>query len=244
MSPPTSFPASAPFGLIEFINLKLAAIGQPIYGREEDYATLTLSRSLLASYQEKSRLLVQHLSPADQAIDDFLRAYLGPHGAGPAPLLPVETFTLDHAGIARVLSLPPDTDRFESPALKSYRVFNGVLHNPDKDRRTTEGVFHVTEEGLPIPADKKAVPKATFAALLQAALQPTRDLLRLPFTAGQERAAHVWVSLLLRPIVVPEIPGVSPQKTMEVRFFAPGGLCANLDFVESIFGNAGRSVPP
>jgi len=26
---------------------------------------------------------------------------------------------------------------------------------------------------------------------------------------------------------------------MEVRFFAPGGLVSNLDFVESIFGNAG-----
>ena len=35
------------------------------------------------------------------------------------------------------------------------------------------------------------------------------------------------------------MPGVGPQKTMEVRFFAPGGLVSNLDFVESIFGNAG-----
>ncbi|HLP76614.1 MAG TPA: hypothetical protein VK327_06790, partial [Candidatus Paceibacterota bacterium] len=29
------------------------------------------------------------------------------------------------------------------------------------------------------------------------------------------------------------------QKTMEVRFFAPGNLVSNLDFVESIFGNGG-----
>lgn len=242
MSPSASTPS--PASLIEFINLKLAAMGQPIYGREDDFAYLKLSRSLLASYQEKSRLLVKHLSPADQAIDEFLRAYLDPKPADEAPLVPVDTFTLDHAGLARVLSLPPDQDRFESPALKSYRLFNGVLHNPEKDRRTTEGVFHVTEEGLPIPADKKAVPKATFAALLRAALRPTPELLRLPFTAGQPKEAHVWVSLLLRPIVVPEIPGVSPQKTMEVRFFAPGGLCANLDFVESIFGNAGDPFLP
>ena len=48
-----------------------------------------------------------------------------------------------------------------------------------------------------------------------------------------------FFSLLLRPIVCPEVPGVGPQKTMEVRFFAPGALVSNLDFVESIFGNAG-----
>ncbi len=31
---------------------------------------------------------------------------------------------------------------------------------------------------------------------------------------------------------------------MEVRFFAPGGLVSNLDFVESIFGNAGDPLLP
>ncbi len=31
---------------------------------------------------------------------------------------------------------------------------------------------------------------------------------------------------------------------MEVRFFAPGGLVSNLDFVESIFGNAGDPTLP
>src|SRR5262249_4034692 len=30
-----------------------------------------------------------------------------------------------------------------------------------------------------------------------------------------------------------------PEKTMEIRFFAPGSLVSNLDFVESIFGNGG-----
>ena len=47
------------------------------------------------------------------------------------------------------------------------------------------------------------------------------------------------VSLLLRPVVCPEVPGVTPEKSMEMRFFAPGNLVSNLDFVESIFGNAG-----
>jgi len=86
-------------------------------------------------------------------------------------------------------------------------VRQGVLHNPGKDRRTTEGVFHIAEGGLPIPWDKKAVPAATFAALLRAALDAPDDLLRLPFTANQPEGAHLWVSLLLRPLVSPEVAG-------------------------------------
>ena len=38
---------------------------------------------------------------------------------------------------------------------------------------------------------------------------------------------------------LPRSPGHAPEKTMEVRFFAPGSLVSNLDFVESIFGNGG-----
>ena len=51
------------------------------------------------------------------------------------------------------------------------------------------------------------------------------------------------VSLLLRPLVCPAVPKVTPEKRLEVRFFAPGGLVSNLDFVESIFGNAGDPLP-
>ena len=49
---------------------------------------------------------------------------------------------------------------FSSPYLNSYRVPQGVLHNPHSDRRTTQGVFHIAEGGFPIPADKQAVPTA------------------------------------------------------------------------------------
>ncbi|MEW6678945.1 MAG: hypothetical protein AB1421_13575 [Pseudomonadota bacterium] len=137
-----------------------------------------------------------------------------------------------------------EQDRFESPWITSYRVKQGVLHNPQKDRRTTEGVFHVVEGGLPIAWDKKAVPPATFAALFQAAMKPPAPLLRLPFTSGQDADAGLWVSLLLRPLVSPAVPGVMPEKRMETRFFAPGGLVSNLDFVERIFGNGGDPYLP
>ena len=79
---------------------------------------------------------------------------------------------LDRPGLARVLSLPVDRDEFASGILNSYRVKQGVLHNPRSDRRTTQGIFHVAEGGLPIPDDKIGVPKAAFGKLLQPRLQP------------------------------------------------------------------------
>ena len=60
----------------------------------------------------------------------------------------------------------------------------------------------------------------------------------LPYTSGQPDQARLFVSLLLRPLVCPAT-GTDPEKTMEIRFFAPASLISNLDFVESIFGNAG-----
>lgn len=49
----------------ESVNLKLAARGYPIVGDEADYPFLDLGRSLIASCQEKMRLLSDYLCPAD-----------------------------------------------------------------------------------------------------------------------------------------------------------------------------------
>ena len=151
---------------------------------------------------------------------------------------------MDSPGLARELSLPPDRDEFVSDIVRSYRLRQGVLHNPANDRRTTQGVFHVAEGGLPIADDKKAVPKSVFGRLLKLAFEPPAELLRLPFTSTQEAQAECFVSLLLRPVVCPAVAGFIEQKTMEVRFFAPGNLVSNLDFVEMIFGNAGDPFLP
>ena len=152
-------------------------------------------------------------------------------------------FVLDRPGLARVMSLPADADHFSSPYLESYRVRQGVLHNPRSDRRTTQGIFHVVEGGLPVPADKIAVPKRTFACLFAAALTPPEDVMTLPFTAHQAEPVRVFVTLLLRPLVCPAT-GREPAKTMETRFFVPASLVSNLDFVECIFGNGGDPYLP
>ena len=231
--------------LKHFINIKLAALDQPIFGDGSDNPLLEFGTSLLATAKAKDRLLADYKCPVDQHIHDYLVKFFAKHDIeSPSSWLPSNTFTLDRHGLARTLSLPQDKDEFHSDIIESYRVENGVLHNPKHDRRTTKGVFHVCEGGLPIADDKKAVPVHTFAALLKKALQPTKESLQLPFTSTQEEKAETWVSLLLRPLVVPEVPGVVGRKTMETRFFAPGNMVANLDFVESIFGNAGNPMLP
>lgn len=225
-----------------YINLKLSSSGQPPCETGSDSKFLGVADNLLKSYREKSRLLSGYLCPPDQRIQDFLNDYLADVAEEAVPRLPENTIILDRHGVARELSLPAMRDEFKSEYVSSYRIRNGVLHNPVSDRRTTKGSFHIAEEGLPIPGDKKSVPKLTFARLLRAALSPPDHLMRLPFTSGQAQEAKMFVSLLLRPIVCPEIPGHEAEKSMEIRFFAPGSLVSNLDFVESIFGNGGNPV--
>ncbi|HVR34272.1 MAG TPA: hypothetical protein VMS21_00305, partial [Methylomirabilota bacterium] len=228
--------------LIHFINLKLSLLGCPGVARAGDGEFNELSAALLQHNRETERLLSDYLCPADQRIQDFLTDYL--EGCPPVLKLPAKTFVLDRHGLARALSLPPDRDEFESDIVKSYRIRQGVLHNPHSDRRTTKGVFHIAEGGLPVPDDKLEVPRKAFATLLRLALNPPRELLRLPFTSTQEEQAECFVSLLLRPVVCPAVPGYTGKKSMETRFFAPGTLVGNLDFVESIFGNGGDPFLP
>lgn len=226
--------------LLEYVNLKLTSIGQPVFGDLADSEFFGLSKSLLDSYQEKSRLLADYLPPCDQRIQSFLAEYFSDLDLEEMPHLPNNTLVLDRHGIARTLSLPAKGDHFSSDIIDSYRIQQGVLHNPKSDRRTTKGVFHVAEGGLAIPNDKKAVPQLAAARLLKKALTTAPDsLTTLPFLANEANPAKSWVSLLLRPVVVPEVDGFSKEKTMEVRFFAPGNMVSNLDFVESIFGNGG-----
>jgi hypothetical protein len=240
MNKPPESPQEERAKLQLYINLKLASSGQPTCIPPGTERLFGISRDLLRSYREKNRLLSNYLCPVDHRIQEFLNHHFMPLGQEPVPMLPTQTFVLDRHGVARELSLPLGADEFHSDIVSSYRVAQGVLHNPASDRRTTKGLFHISEGGLPIPGDKKAVPLLTFARMLERALQPPESLLTLPFTAALPEPARMFVSLLMRPVVCPAIPGKEAEKTMEVRFFAPGNLVSNLDFVESIFGNGGN----
>ena len=225
------------------INLRLAQLGLPLPEGFDDPGAAKLARPILARQRELSRRLADRLCAADGRIQAFLDDYLSDTGEAP-PNLPRRTFVLDEAGLARALSLPFDGDTFTSPLLSSYRLANGVLHNPANDRRTTAGVFHIAEGGLPIPDDKIAVPKIAFSRLLALAFQPPEVDKVLPYSANQPEQAACFVSLLMRPLVAPGVPGYVREKRMETRFIVPGGMVANLDFVEGIFGNGGDPYLP
>ena len=157
--------------LREAISLRLALLGFPL---PPDAPWTPLLAPIFARELEQNRRLAFRLSPTDARIQRFLTDYLAE--IGPAPNLPQRALSLDQPGLARGLSLPADGDRFTSSLLSSYRLRNGILHNPANDRRTTAGVFHVAEGGLPIPDDKKAVPKAAFARLLALRADAARGL--------------------------------------------------------------------
>ena len=197
-----------------YINLKLASSGQPTCIPEGSAHFFGISRDLLKSYREKNRLLSNYQCPVDVRIQDFLKRYLDDLGLDAVPKLPTQTFVLDRHGVARELSLPMGKDEFHSDIVSSYRVQQGVLHNPASDRRTTEGSFHVAEGGLPVAGDKKAVPKQAFAYMLAKALTPPDELLTIPFTSSLPTPARMFVSLLLRPTVCPEIPNREDRKSV------------------------------
>jgi len=228
------------------IALRLELLGAPVpdHAARSDFDRETdrLVAPILARQRELTRRLANRPCAADRRIQAFLDSYLD--GAAAQPRLPASTFVLDQPGLARALSLPVDATSFTSDYVESYKVLSGVLHNPRNDRRTTAGVFHVAEGGLPIPDDKKAVPRDVFARVLAAAVDAPDDLMTLPWASNQPEPARCFVSLLLRPVVVPEVPGFSAERRMEIRFIAPGGLVSNLDFVEGIFGNGGDPYLP
>ncbi len=229
--------------LLRYINLKLAALGQPVPESTAHDTFMEIAAPLLRNHYQKNLLLGEQLCSADARIQAFLDSYLSDVAPQGAPHLPAMSFVLDRPGMARTLSLPLRGDTYASPYLHSYRVPQGVLHNPKSDRRTTKGIFHIVEGGLPVPADKIEVPKIAFLRLLEAALRAPADSLALPFSGGEKEPIRTFVSLLMRPLVCPPT-GTDVEKTSEIRFFAPGSLVSNLDFVEGIFGNGGDPYLP
>jgi hypothetical protein len=226
------------------VNLQLVASGLPTDTNGDAYFS-AIAGSVMESFRARARLLSELRCPADARIEAFLHDHFKELDLPFKLQLPDRTVILGQHGIARELSLPHQRDVYQTGLLTSYRVRNGVLHNPKNDRRTTQGTFHVTDRSdMPVPFDKFAVPRKTFALMFKAAMNPPAENLVIPFTADSAEPARSFVSLLIRPKVCPAVPGVCPEKSMEVRFFAPGSLVSNLDFVESIFGNGGDPFLP
>lgn len=138
------------------IAVKLAASGVdvPSTPATEKAGVLDLASDLFRVYREQSRLLQSTPCPIDQRIQAFLNDVLASTG-DPIPVLPATHLAADRYGIAKELSFPLGKNEFHSSEIDSYRLSNGVLHNPINDKRTTAGVFHVADYGLPV---RKFVP--------------------------------------------------------------------------------------
>ncbi len=223
---------------IQYINFKLAILGQPTLECTDDSdGFIELFDDIIVNYREKSRIANDNNAPIHNRINAFFNHYFADCDNVPAAIC--DSFHLDYHGLARVLSLPVNSNVYKNDYISSYRIKQGVLHNPKNDRRTTKGSFHIVEGDLAIPYDKKIVPKNTFCKLYEAAISPPQELLKFPFTADQKQSAYGFVSLLVKPIVVPEVPNFASERCSEILFVAPAGNVSNLDFVESVFGNAG-----
>ena len=101
--------------LARYINLKLAALGQPLCHDTEDLQFLETAGPLLRSLRQKEHLLGTRLSPVDARIQAFLDAYLSDVCPQGAARIPASTFVLDRAGMARAISLPAEGDSLSSP---------------------------------------------------------------------------------------------------------------------------------
>jgi len=88
--------------LDRYINLKLAALGQPVSRSTAGSDFLEIAGPLLRNYYQKDRQLGNWLCASDSRIQDFLDAYLSdvcPHGAArlPASSRSRHHVALDHA---------------------------------------------------------------------------------------------------------------------------------------------------
>lgn len=120
--------AKAAATLRQYIYMQMAA--SDLVLDEEARLKVDLPEGLLANLEEKNRLLSLLKAPIDQRIESFLAGHFAELKLEAPLQLPSMTLVLDHHGLARQLSLPDGGERFENELVASYRVANGVLHNP------------------------------------------------------------------------------------------------------------------
>jgi len=112
---------------IQYINFKLASLGLPIYRSDANNETNTyfidLVEDIIKDYKEKKRMVNVNEVGIFKRINHFFENYFND---SPNPLRAVDdTFTLDHYGLAREMSLPPDANTFTNEYIDSYRIKQG-----------------------------------------------------------------------------------------------------------------------
>src|SRR6185369_3532935 len=124
------FPSSAFADRTHQVNLLLLAHGLPVTSDFHAQALNDVSRGFLESHAEQQRLLTDYRCPVDRRIEAYLAKHFAELNLPQALRLPARTLILSRHGISRELSIPATGNEFSNDYLTSYRVKNGVLHNP------------------------------------------------------------------------------------------------------------------
>ena len=233
--------------LIRYINLKLAALGRPTAGNAGETAFLDVAHDLLAQYQEYRRLLDDYLCPADQRIQDFLDEHLAGEPLNGPIRLPARTFVArpPRPRPRAVAAVDGDdvTERAARELPRPQRRAAQPQERPPHDRRASSTS---PRAGCRSPATRWRCRRRVFAR----AVPPRRRTRRpsccaLPFTADQAEPAR---AVRLAAAAAARLPGGARRLPAARRWRSassrPAAWSSNLDFVESIFGNAGDPYLP
>ena len=233
------------------VYLRLALIGLSVPLPSEDEGSAQLVAPILARQRELSRQLSDGYCAADQRIQNFLDDYLAdvyPVEAGVAddrPQLPRRTLVLDEAGLARTLSLPVNGDAFASPLLSPATACATACCTTRRATAAPPQGIVPRRRGRPADSrrqDRRAQAPSSPRCSRRALDAARDDLLRCrspPTQPDAGRAASCRCCCARSS--APAVPGIAAEKTMEIRFFAPGSLVSNLDFVESHLRQRRRS---
>ena len=223
-------------------SLGIAALESP--SRDGHHAELLRLTAELVDSSGHAPSRPAETCPVDRRIESFLNAYFADLKPDPPLRLPARCAGPAPARRRPRAVAPRGRGQYVNDYVRSYRVRNGVLHNPAPTGAPPQACSTSPRAACRFPGTRGPCPGRSSPLCSATPCHPPAESAGRAVHGQPARAGRGFVSLLLRPIVCPEVPGVCPRKTMEIRFFAPGSLVSNLDFVESIFGNAGDPYLP
>ena len=191
-----------------YINLKLAALGQPTSTATADPEFLEIAGPLLRNYYQKDQLARRPALPRGRAHPGLPR-FLSSRRLRRRPRLPSHTFV---AGPPRhgPRDVAAARRRFDFLALSEFlpRAAGRAAQSAAATAAPPGHFPHRRRRLARFPPTRSPCPKQAFARAAGRRARIRRTICcALPFTADQDEQARCFVSLLLRPLVCPAAGG-------------------------------------